>query len=269
MIDEVQTTDSLDLSSLRHVLVSKDFAGDVRRWQRALNRPQAISENAIGKAFSWCSEGAGHSTSIVLMQSDFFQGVVHGISIARGILCHELAHVHEYAQRLPETNYEAPDARDLDAVLEFIAQSVASEYLAERVASRQYSTEDLADFVANADTIVALLNSFDQEKHAYRSHGDTLHIWQHSILAVSRAADMTGRTIGEYYRERRLFDEFIRRLKNPKWAGIAEQLSAALTRDTSKREVAGRVSGGTIREMFHAVGVYPRLQEGGLYIDIP
>jgi hypothetical protein len=275
LIDDVKSVDGLDLSSLRHVLATWDFIADVRRWQKALNRPEWVTETdggtAVGKALSWRRTGSRHAASVVVMQGDLFQGLVHGNLIARGILCHELAHIHEYSQQRRGGDYEHPDARDLGAVIQFIAQSLTSECFAERVASRQYSAEDLATFVANADTITAFLDFFDQEKDAYRSHGDTLHIWQHAIRAVSGAADMIGRTVGEFFRERdrHLFDEFTKRLGDPKWADLAERLRVELTNSPPNQGVPTGISDGTVRSMFHALGVYPRLQDGSLYIDVP
>ena len=275
LVEDVQSVDGLDLSSLRHVLATKDFPADVRRWQRVLRRPEEVTDTdggtAVGKALSWRCAGSGQAASVVVMQGDLFQGVVHGISIARGILCHEFAHIHEYFQRLRGEDYEHPDARNLAAVFQFIAQSLASECFAELVASRQYSADDKATFVANADTISAFLEFFEREKDAYRSHGDTLHIWQHTIRAVSQAADMIGRTIGEFHRkpDRHLFDEFVKRLGNPEWVELAERLRVELTGSPPNQGVLTGVTDGSVRSIFHALGVYPRLQDGGLYIEIP
>jgi hypothetical protein len=277
VVDDVQSVDGLDLTSLRHVLATQDFSADVRRWQRALGRPELVTDTdsgiAVGKALSWRKGGSGPVIAVVVLGFDCFMDVVKGVSLSRGILCHELAHVHDNARRMADPDTEPhPTAHDLGGIDRFIGQSLWSEYFAERIASRHSSDADLAGFVANADTIKSFLIDFEHEKYAYRSHENLLHLWQRAILTVGRAADMIGRTVGELHRDRHrhLFDEFARGLGRPAWATVAGQVRDELAGSISDSSKPLGVSVGVIRSMFHALGVYPQLQAGGqLYVDVP
>lgn len=277
LLADASSVDRLELGSLRHVLATRSFASDVMRLQRQLARPELVTNNgqasAVGKSLSWLASATGRTVSVVVLDYDWYLGMIEGQSLARGIFYHELAHVHDNVQRQQNrVDVSHPDARDLTAVERFIALSLGAEYFAERVASRQYSEDDLEAFVGNADSVGSFLADVQREKDAYRDHADLLRFWQQAVRTVGLCADMIGRSVGEFHRSehRHLFERFVSRLGRPKWATAIDAVGEALQDlptaglDPSPTLVA------TVRGMFHAIGVFPRVEAGGqLYVDVP
>lgn len=278
-IADAVATDGLDLGSLKHVLVSGDFVNDVTRRLKELGRPELVTSNesaqALGKTITW---GKPSDVSSIVIVPEPLLSAYEAVSLSRGILYHELAHVHDDRFRcdlMGETIH--PDARDLKAVISFIAATLWSEYFCEQTAARHYSRDDLAAFAENDSIVSDSVGENSREIAEYRSHADILHLWQHSIFTVNIIMGVVGRTLGEFYAQndnldlRQQFIDGVSSLKGmPELISMTEPIldSMHLRR---KIWVANELDclNEVVLKAFNMLGIFPRMTGQGLYVDVP
>lgn len=276
IVADIQSADQLSISSLKHISAAAAFADEAKRWLTQLRRPALVTDTeeamAVGKAMSWYLPDNTAITSVIVVNSAILNQL-QDTSLFRGILYHEIAHIHDNELRMKALGNDShPDARDLTAVERFIAASFWAEYFCERIASRHYSDADLTVFEANATTLQSFLASFSQEKDAYRYHARLLDLWQQAIQTVGHAADLIGRTLGEFYgvRGNNHLAPFLQSLANPTWSAIISESRPILDQMYQSTGVwnADPLL-PIVRKMFHAIGMFPKIQGGNLWVDVP
>jgi len=278
-INDAVTIDSLSLKGLTHVVISSDFSSDVRRLLIELGCPGIVTNSstaqAVGKTITWQRDA--ETVSILVFPKEVVVGYPT-LSLARGIVHHELAHVHD--DRLRSELFgasEHPDAMDLDAVVKTLAEILWSEYFAERIARRHYSEDDLQSFADNHEIITNCIDESSRAVADYRDHGDVLWLWQHSVSMTNVILGVIGRTIGELHSAIdtegywQTFQEGLGRTTSI--VRVANDSAEILGVLYSKRESweSNAIQGlnTMIFDSFHILGVFPQVTANELYVDVP
>jgi hypothetical protein len=278
-IDDATATDELCLDSLRHIVVSTEFVTDTQRLLQQLGLPDIVTSTkaaqAVGKTISWLHQS--QPVSILIFPHELVSQY-SSISLARGIIHHELAHVHDDKFRhdvLGPTPH--PDARDLDAVIAYVSGVLWSEYFAERTAKRHYSHDDLMMFADNHEIITDCLRHIREEVLRYRQHEDILYLWQQSISTANIILGVIGRTLGECHPHpdhQIPYDAFLTGVPHDaSLLDVIRDTDAVLDRLYTTREVWTRDALHALHDVAYDTlqlfGVYPRTTAEGLYVDVP
>jgi hypothetical protein len=281
LINETVKLDNLDLSTLRYICIASSLADETKRWLRDLGRPPIVTEgnigDAVGKTITWHVDHTGQTISILIFPVEIIQGLCFGMNLPRTVVAHELAHVHDdaYCNTIVGPTLH-PDARDLPEVVSFICRMPWGEYFAQRIASRHMTPDDRKNSVVDSSSMVAeFADECDQLKQAYRVHGDHLQIWQEATMSVGRIASVLGRAIGELHSSESSGDlrrQLVENLR-PEWRQVTEKfildLDSLFATRNSWNQNSLQVLAPLVLKLYQILGIFPQLQVGGLYVDIP
>lgn len=200
---EAKEKEGLNLSTLKCISIreSEDFAPSVNSWQRELGIPEIVtsmeSGGAGGKAMSWKTP-LGETRSGIILSEIVAVGIVKDIPFFKGVITHELAHIHDDAHRFKFDSQTTPaSALSLPELLHDLTHTLWSEYFADKKASRHYDEESIQSNAGNSDMIKELLDIHSQQKSAYHTHQDRLQFWQETLSATSVSIAVIGRFLGQ------------------------------------------------------------------------
>jgi len=261
--------------AVRLVVVTSEFPEEVTRWSQQIGEPGGVSsERTVAKTLFWGAEYA-----VILLREDIAFGWVEGVdevvSLAEGLLVHELAHVHDYYKH---GDCQIPRRSDWLGICKSIARSTWGEFFAESVAT-QFVEGGSGEWWAS--DVISLLQIFLQELAQkisdYRSNRDAISLWEFSTKGMMDLFNQLGRAIGFMSRARfnnnEQFDQFFESIEkiSSAWARVI----SLLVEELFKLEDLDRLEPEDFKRLeelgqrgFYTVGLYSRYSENGLKIDV-
>jgi hypothetical protein len=187
---------------LRLVRVTADFADEVASWQRQLAHSEILSLDCVGKMFAW-GDGAMQSTYAVIivpekLAADLIEGNDRPKAIAKGILVHEIIHIHDECEMLRNFGPRAmPMSNNWPGIRQDIAEGIWTEFSADHVAYnwlKDYLFEEQVQLAA--EILETALEEINQKIVEYREHGDIGTLWQSAGSKLSQTFNQIGRAAG-------------------------------------------------------------------------
>jgi len=232
-----------------------------------------------GKIFNW-RNGDREFAGII-----FFENIVAGAIDAESFPCtvivHELTHVGEkLAVNSIRGREEQPLVDDWRGIKEFIARSVNSERIANKVAYQLIKTDKEAlreTIFSPVDIFYLTQQSIRESYQNYLVHHDLLQMWQEANIVLSRLFDSFGRAIGflesmEDTESVLFWKELAEKMENinPAMKNVLldfAKIFQAMGMDYSEASFESLYD--IIEQGFTVIGIKPRyLETGSLWIDL-
>lgn len=263
--------------------MASDFATEVARWRRQLGEPGGISSNSKaetwGKTLPLWGSGEPESTyAVIILPREIAYCLIAGEnslkSLARGILVHELAHVHDnYRYRRDFGPQPEPTIDDSIDIRHLIAKGTWGEFFAQSIAYPYYPEDHREELVSLGLTrLQDSLQEIKQAKSDFQSHGNTATLWEVAIGKIGDAFFQLSRSIGLLTAAQRdgneQFDQFFKGVNeiSSTWGQIVRQLVRELNTLASQEKWDSESFNGledVIEQGFRATGLHPE------YIPLP
>jgi hypothetical protein len=288
--EKMKELSDLELSTLETIIITEDFAEDVKNTQKKYqmrefgytNRKDGV---AVAKVIHTKLNEELKQTIII---NDYLIQGLFNPKLAQSsfhLLHHELCHVHEnYYQHIiftPEGS-DGENTNQLEHILLYNAQPVWSEYFAVRKSSGSISLELLEDLYFNylGELIVSCRNRIKNEINKYRIHADTRRLFsflqeETTILfkiAATSQGYLDGLDISDEHRISIMIDEHISETYfYNSWLEQWKSLNNLYNLFPNWNDVYQLHDlGQSILECWSDLGITPSIKEdNNLYIDVP
>lgn len=277
----------------RLVVVTSDFPSEVIRWQRELGEQEGVTSGiygeAHGKALVWGNNTLEATYGVVILSElialCLIEGIAQNQALAKAVLTHELAHVHDefiyrqvFGQPFPnETNNWAELRRTLAYVTwsEFFANFVAYHF------HKVWGCND--EIFAPTSLIKRISLEISRRIFLYRFDGNMQTLWFSSVSDLLQVFAQSARSLGLLVAAQMDSDDKSEELFalcdeiSPSWGNIMRRLTEELGRQPrGLQRSPGLLDqiGLIIERGFHAVGLYPSDPEAmdaekGIWVDVP
>lgn len=293
LVSELRSKANLDICTLNEVIIPDDFDTELVAFQESHDmtergRTHDGSGLAVGKAVKY--RESGQIVQTVFLDKAIWLGMLvskeksdHDMAIH--LLHHELAHVQDgqYQQELFGTEFPRPYQNDLPALSRNLARNTWGEYYANRTSGGTMPLEHSCGISALYETLEYVFAEVDSQIGSYRFDGDIEVLWTKGIELCWRLMYVIGSSLGYFHYLTSFFADEGEVIKDTEkkageslgglesvWiaAGVAlDSLYNAYPNWTGVEDL-DELS-GVILKAFNAIGLYPRHEGEGVYVDVP
>jgi len=283
----------LELDSLKYIIISEDFKTELFKFQKSKGLREGCTENEVGvaggKVVAYIE--AGELEHIIFLHPNVFgllfsnesNDVLNGIQIMR----HELCHVHDdyLKSKVLSFDFITNQEKDFEWALKLHADSIWSEFIANKLSKitveiegTKISTPTLVSFTQDIplfiDSIFKMKADTKNYIDAYRTHRDITRLYLEIQKCSTFFFTMAGRIYGLlslYEEPLEILDEGIKKTYAFEiWKPLCQSLDALNSRypNWSGVQEFDELS-QVVLKTWNILGIYPRVTESGLYIDVP
>lgn len=201
-----QVLETIPYSGITRLFVAtSDIFQEISRWQQELDLVEAITNDeeaeTVGKSFVW-GDGKSDSTyGIVIINERLAAQIVDDgnlSKLAKSLVIHELAHIHDYYVRLGHFGPESPPtANNWVSIKQSIAMCLWGEFFAEKIASIHQSEKEFKVSLELTAKIIQLsLKKLSHAKNQYLNDRNINVVWQIAGSELSQILNQIGRMLG-------------------------------------------------------------------------
>jgi len=283
----------VDISTMAEVIIPDEFDNELVAFQKAHGldeRGRTHDDSGIAACKVLKHQESGQTCQTVFLDKDYWLGMLlsgekSGTDLAIHLLHHELAHVQEnqYAAEIFGDDFPLPYMNNLQALLRGIARIPWEEYYANRTAGGTMPLEHACGMSGLYETVEYASTEMDSQVASYRYHGDIESLWTIGIELCRRLMYAIGSSLGYFHYNKAFFSEdgeCIQEAENKVgeslgslesvWTNAAEALDSLYStypkwQGPEDLDDLAEV----ILQAFNILGLSPRQEGEGVYIDVP
>lgn len=293
IILQLQEKAGVDISTMVEVIIPHEFDNELVAFQKAHGldeRGRTRDDSGIAACKVLKHQESGQTYQTVFLDKEYWlvmllSGEKSGTDLAVHLLHHELAHVQEnqYAAEIFGDDFPLPYKNNLQALLRGLARIVWEEYYANRTAGGTMPLEHACGMSGLYETVEYASTEMDRQVASYRYHGDIESLWTSGIELCRRLMYSIGSSLGYFHYHKAVFSEDGECIQEAEkkvgeslnclesvWTNAAEALDSLYSTYPKWQgsEDLDNLAEVVLRT-FNILGLHPRQEGKGVYIDVP
>jgi hypothetical protein len=266
----------------RLIVATAEIGQEVTRWQRELGQPEVVTSDTAavtaGKTFVWGGGELSTTYAVIIISEWLAAELVDGGNsscLAKALIIHELAHVHDYFFRLRRLGRENPPwNNDWLAIRPSIAFSIWGDFFAESIASVHLPENPLRNALRLARNVMDFaFTRMSKAKTQYHTDGNINPIWAAAGDELSKVFNQLGRALGAaaVWKVELTKDELLSvGISWYGWSELIPKLNEQLLKVQTIDDLVQNITNieKLVEQGFNLMGLYPQQRPEGLLVSI-